>query len=186
MRTWVFMKPMFYGLVFSWRKVEKHKRFPWIMRWIMLPKQDLTGNSKISTSATQFIWRQCFPYVYVSLCEANVLWLGIFLEEDREKKRFPWIMRWIMLPKQDLTENSMVSTSATQFIWRLCFPYADVSPCEAHVLWLGIFFQEDQEIQKIPLNYAPGVASDAKFHVKYLRYSVYLMPMFPICVRESL
>ena len=89
MRTWVLVKPMFYGLVFSWRKIEKHKRFHWIMRWIMLPKQDLTENSKVSTSATQFIWRLCFPYVYVSPCEAHVLRLGIFLEEDRETQMIP-------------------------------------------------------------------------------------------------
>ena len=65
-----------------------------------------------------------------------------------------------------------------------------VSPCEAHVLWLGIFLEEDREKQKIPmtyaLNFAPGAASDGKFHGKFLRYSVYLTPMFSVCVRESL
>ena len=125
MRTWVFVKPMFYGSEFSWMKIEKHKRFPWIMRWTMLPE-----------------WHP--------------------------------------------TENSMVSTTATQFIWRPSFPYAYRSLCEAHVLRLDIFLEEDQEIQKIPLNYAPGVASDGKFHGKYLRYSVYLTPIFSVCVRESL
>ena len=64
----------------------------------------------------------------------------------------------------------MVSTSATQFIRRLCFPYVYVSPREAHVLRLGIFLEEDRETQKIPLNYAlnyaPGGASDGKFHSK--------------------
>ena len=65
-----------------------------------------------------------------------------------------------------------------------------MSPCEAHVLRLGIFLEEDRETQKIPLNYAlnyaPGVASKGTFHGKYLRYSVYLTPVFSVCVRESL
>ena len=64
-----------------------------------------------------------------------------------------------------------------------------MSPCEANVLWLGIFLEEDRETQKIPvnyaLNYAPKAGSDGKFHGKYLRYSVYLTPVF-VCVRESL
>ena len=87
-------------------------------------------------------------------------------------------------------ENSMISTSATQFIRRLRFPYAYVSPCKANVLRLGIFLEEDRETQKIPLNYAlnyaPGAASDGKFHGKYLRYSVYLTPKFSVCIQESL
>ena len=37
-----------------------------------------------------------------------------------------------------------------------------MSPCEAHVLRVGIFFEEDRETQKINLNYAPGVASNRK------------------------
>ena len=45
-----------------------------------------------------------------------------------------------------------------------------MSFCEAHILRLGIFLDEDRETQKIPLNYelnyAPGVASDGKFHGK--------------------
>ena len=45
-----------------------------------------------------------------------------------------------------------------------------MSLCEAHVLWRGIFLEEDRETQKIPmnyaLNYATGVASDRKFHGK--------------------
>ena len=45
-----------------------------------------------------------------------------------------------------------------------------VSPCEAHVSLLGILLEEDREKQKFPLNYAvnyaPGVASDEKFHAK--------------------
>ena len=65
-----------------------------------------------------------------------------------------------------------------------------MSPCEAQILWVYIFLEEDQETQKIPLNYAlnysSGVASKGKFYGKYLRYSVYLMPMFSICVDESL
>ena len=93
-----------------------------------------------------------------------------------------------MLPERHLTENSMVSTSATQFIRCLCFPYVYVSPCDAHVLQLGIFLDGDRETQKIPLNYALNYASEAtcdgKFHGK--RYSVYLTPMFSVCVRESL
>ena len=144
----------------------------------------------VSTSVTLFIWLSSFLYAYVSLCEAHVLWLGIFLNEDRETKRFPWVLRWIMHTERHLTENSLVSTSATQFIWRLCFPYVYMSLCEAHVLRLSIFLEEDRETQKIPLNYAlnyaPGATSDAKFDGKYLRYSVYLMPMFSICVREFL
>ena len=95
-----------------------------------------------------------------------------------------------MLPEQHLMENSMVCTSVTQFIRRPSFPYAYLSFCEAHVLRLGIFLDEDRETQKIPLNYAlnfaPEVGSDGKFKGKYLRYSVYLTPMFFVCVRESL
>ena len=64
-----------------------------------------------------------------------------------------------------------------------------MSPCEAYFLWLGISLEEDRETQKIPLNYAlnygPGVASKGEFRGKYLRYSVYLTPMFSVCVRES-
>ena len=48
-----------------------------------------------------------------------------------------------------------------------------MSPCEAHVLWLSIFWEEDRETHKIPmsyvLNYAPGAASDANFHGTDLR-----------------
>ena len=80
---------MFYGSAFSWRKIEKHKRFPWIMRWIMLPEQHLTENSMVSTSASQFIWCPSFPYAYVWFCEAHVLRLGILLEEDRETQNIP-------------------------------------------------------------------------------------------------
>ena len=65
-----------------------------------------------------------------------------------------------------------------------------ISPCEAHVLRVGIFLEEDEETEKLPLNYAlnysPRVASKGKFHGKYLRYSVYLMSMFSVCVYESL
>ena len=129
MRTWVLVKPMFYGSAFSWRKIEKHKRFPWIMRWIMLPERHLTQNSMVSASATHFIWRPSFPCAYMSFCEANVLRVGIFYGEDRETQK-------------------------------IHLNYA--------------------------MNYAPGVASDGKFHGKYLRYSVYLMPVFSVCVRESL
>ena len=87
-------------------------------------------------------------------------------------------------------ENSMVSTSANQFIRRLCFPYVYMCPCESYVLRVSIFFEEDQQTQKIPLNYAlnyaPKVASKGKFYGMYLRYSVYLMSVFSVCVRESL
>ena len=69
-----------------------------------------------------------------------------------------------MLLEWHLTENSMVNSSATQFILCLCFPYVYVSPCQAHVLWLSIFLKEDRETQKIPLsyalNYAPRALSD--------------------------
>ena len=45
----------------------------------------------------------------------------------------------------------------------MCFQYVYMSPCEANVLWVGIFLEEDRETQMIPinyaLNYAPGVAS---------------------------
>ena len=45
-----------------------------------------------------------------------------------------------------------------------------MSPCEAYVLRLRIFLEEDPETQKIllnyALNYAPGVVSDGKFHGK--------------------
>ena len=63
-----------------------------------------------------------------------------------------------------------------------------VSSCEADVLWLSIFIEEDRETQKIPLNYAlnyaPGAASDGKFHGKYLRYSVNPTPdVFRMCRR---
>ena len=65
-----------------------------------------------------------------------------------------------------------------------------MSPSEANVLWVGIFLEEDRETQKInlnnALNYAPRVASKGKFRGKYLSYSVYLTPVFFICVRESL
>ena len=65
-----------------------------------------------------------------------------------------------------------------------------MSPCEAYVLRDGIFLEEDRETQKIPLsyalNYAVGVAFKGKFHGKYLPYSVYLRPVFSICVCESL
>ena len=83
------MKPIFYGSAFSWSKIEKHKRFPRIMHWIMLPGRYLTENSMLSTSATQFMWSLCFPYVYMSLCEAHILRLGIFLEEDQETQKIP-------------------------------------------------------------------------------------------------
>ena len=79
-----------------------------------------------------------------------------------------------MLPERHVTENSMVSTSTTQFILRTSFPYAYMSLHEAHVLRIGFFFEEDRETHKIPLdyalNYAPGAPFDRKFHGKYLRY----------------
>ena len=65
-----------------------------------------------------------------------------------------------------------------------------MSPYEAHILWHSIFLEDDRETQKIPLNYAfnyaPEAGSDGKFQGKYLRYSVYLMPKFFVCVHESL
>ena len=64
-----------------------------------------------------------------------------------------------------------------------------MSHYEANVLRVGIFLEEDRETQKInlnyALNYAPGVASKGKFQGKYLRYSVYLKPVFSVCVHES-
>ena len=116
--------------------------------------------------------------------------LAFSCRKIEKHKRFPWIMRWIMVLEWHLKENSMVSTSATKFIWCLCFPFVYVSPCEAQVLRLSIFLEEDREIQKIPLNYAlnyaPRATSDGKFHGKYLRYLVYLTLKFSICVREFL
>ena len=65
-----------------------------------------------------------------------------------------------------------------------------VSPCKAHILLLAIFLKEDRQTQKIPLsyalNYAPGAASDRKFHGTYLRYLVYLTRKFSVCVLEPL
>ena len=177
---------MFYGSEFSWRKVEKNKRFP----WITLPEWHLTENSMVSTSATPFIWCLCFLYAYVSPCKPMFYGLVFSWRKIEKHKRFPWIMRWTIFLEWHQKENSMVSTSTTQFIWRPCFPYVYVSPCEAHVLRLSIFMEEDRETQKIPLNYvmnyAPGAASDGEFLCKYLRYSIYLTPMFSVCVRESL
>ena len=156
----------------------------------MLSVQHLTEDSMVSTSATQFIWCPSFPYAYMSFCEAHVLRLGTFLEEDWETQKFPWIMPWIVLVEWHLKENSRVSTSAIQFIWRPSFPNAYMSFCEAHVLRLSILLEEDRETQKIPfnyaLNYAPGAASDGKFQGKYLRYSVSLTPVFSVCIHESL
>ena len=83
MHRWVFVKPMFYGSTFSWRKIEKNNRFAWIMHWIMLLEWHLMENSMVNSSATQFILCTCFLYVYVSPCEANVLRLNIFMEEDQ-------------------------------------------------------------------------------------------------------
>ena len=139
MYTWVLVKPMSYSSSFSWRKIKKHKRFPWFMRWIMLLEWHLKENSMASTFATQFIWRLCFLHVYVIPCEAMFYGSAFSWRKVEKHKRFPWIMRWIMLLERHLTKNSMVSTSATQFIGRPCFPYAYVSLCEAHVLRLGIF-----------------------------------------------
>ena len=87
-------------------------------------------------------------------------------------------------------EYSMVNSSTNQFIRCPCFPYVYVISCEAHVLRLGFYLKEDRETQKIPLsyalNYAPGAAFEGKFHGTYLRYSVYLTPIFSVCVHESL
>ena len=171
------VKPLFYGSVFSWRKIEKHKRFPWIMRWIMLSEWHLTVNSMVSTSATQFIrmvgkslWSPCFTARHflggrsrnkrdsfelcVELCSRSGIWRkipwyvpallslsnahvfgmcrGVLLKpmfygsilhwrKIEKHKRFPWIIHRIMLPEWHLTVNSMVCTSATQFIRRPCF-----------------------------------------------------------------
>ena len=61
-----------------------------------------------------------------------------------------------------------------------------MSHCEAHVLRLSIFLEEDRETQNIPLNYAPEAGSVEKFHGKYLRYTVYLTSVFSIRVHEYL
>ena len=65
-----------------------------------------------------------------------------------------------------------------------------MSLCKANVLRVGIFLVEDRETQKIRLNYVldygAGGACDGKFHSKYLRYSVYLTPVFSLCVHEFL
>ena len=36
------------------------------------------------------------------------------------------------------------------------FSDAYTGPCEARVLWLNIFMEEDRITQKISMNYAPG------------------------------
>ena len=55
-------------------------------------------------------------------------------------------------------------------MWRPSFSYAYMSLYEVYVLWHDIFLEEDQETQKIllnyALNYAPEVVSDGKFHGK--------------------
>ena len=65
-----------------------------------------------------------------------------------------------------------------------------MSPCEADVLRVGIFLEEDRETQKIPLNYAlnyaPEAGSEGKFHGKYFRYTAYLTSVFSICVHAHL
>ena len=173
MCTWVLVKPMFYGLAFSWRKIEKHKRFPWIMRWIMLLEWHLKENSMVSTSATQFIWRLCFPYVYVSPCEAHVLWLGMFLEEDRETQKISLSCALNYAPG---------ATSDGKFYGKYLrysvYPTPKFSICLREFLWTPCFtarhfLDEDRETQKIPmnyaLNYAPKAGSDRKFQGKYLR-----------------
>ena len=146
-------------------------------------------NSMVCTSATQFIRRPCFPDVQASPFEAHVLRLGITLEEDRETQKIPLNYALNYAPRVASDGKFHGSTSATQFIRRPCFLDVQASPCEAYVLRLGITLEEDRETQKIPLNYAlnyaPGVASDGKFYGKYLRYSVYRMPTFSRCVRES-
>ena len=55
----------------------------------MLPVWHLTQNSMVRTSTTQCILRLYFPYAYVSPCKAQVLQLGIFLEEDRGTQKIP-------------------------------------------------------------------------------------------------
>ena len=54
--------------------------------------------------------------MYVSPYEAHVLRLGIFLKEDRETQKIPLSYALNYAPGVVSTENSMVSTSATQFI----------------------------------------------------------------------
>ena len=49
------------------------------------------------------------------------------------------------------------------------FSDAYTGPCEARVLRLNIFLEEDRVTEKIPMNYASGTT----YGVKYFRYSVY-------------
>ena len=83
-------------------------------------------------------------------------------------------------------ENLKIGTSATKTIYHPCLPYVCMSPCEAHVLRLGIFMEEDQETQKIPLNYAPEIGPEEKSHGWYLRNQDCLSSVSFVSVRESL
>ena len=65
-----------------------------------------------------------------------------------------------MLSKRHMVYNIL----GTQFIRRLVINFSDAyvfsdaytGPCEARVLRLNIFMEEDRITQKIPMNYAPG------------------------------
>ena len=81
-----------------------------------------------------------------------------------------------MLPERHMVYNIL----GTQFIRRLVinfsnayvFSNAYTGPCEARVLRLNIFLEEDRVTEKIPTNYAPATT----YGVKYSRYSVYPTP----------
>ena len=124
----------------------------------------------------------------MSPCKANVLWLGIFLEEDRGTQKIP--LNYVLNYAPGATSDGKFNGKYLRYLvyQTPIFPYVYVSPCEAHVLRLGIFLEDDRETQKIPLsyalNYAPGATSDGKFHSKFLRYSVYPTTKFSICIRE--
>ena len=90
----------------------------------------------------------------MSPCEAHVLWFFIFLEEDQEIEKIRLYYALNYAPGEATDGNSMISTSATQLICCKNFPYAYMSLCKAHVLWLGSFLEEDQETEKIPLYHA--------------------------------
>ena len=179
----VLVKPMFYGSAFCFWKIEKQKRFPWIIHRINLPEWHLTLNSMVYTSYSVYptpvisgcvgesLWIPCFTaqhFVFgrskntkdslelsIKLCSRSGIWrkipwyvppllslsdVHVFRmcrrvlvkpmfygsalpwRKIEKHKRFPWIIHRIMLPEWHLTVNSMVCTSATQFIRRPCFP----------------------------------------------------------------
>ena len=110
----------------------------------MLLEWHLKENSMVSSSATQFIWRLCFPYVYMSPCEANILRVGIFLEEDRETQKINLNYALNYAPGEASKGKFHGKYLRYSVMWSLCFPYVYMSPCEAYVLRVSIFLEEDR------------------------------------------